>query len=194
MPAALSAAGERLDGLLRTAPRDTSFRAAVDHVGALWRTEPLEQTSLRTHLDQVRRFDLPVVLEMFHPARRDTCFLALLSLDADTALVAVGDARTLRVPVSALDRLWTRDATFLWRDFDAVGRGDKAKAEAWVRENLVRLGYGEPDLPGAVGRFQRDSLLVADGVIGRRTLMTLYSLGPYPRPHLASSAKPGDAS
>src|SRR5262249_33262439 len=124
MPAALSAAAERLEGLLRTAPRDGSFRAAVGRVGALWRTEPLEQTAPRTHLDQVRRFDLPVVLEMFHPARRDTCFLALLSLDGDTALVAVGDARTLRVPVSALDRLWTRDATFLWRDFDAVGRGD----------------------------------------------------------------------
>ena len=32
----------------------------------------LERTSLRTHLDQVRRLDLPVMLELFHPLRRDT--------------------------------------------------------------------------------------------------------------------------
>jgi general secretion pathway protein A len=194
LPAALAAAAARLDALVLAAPRESSFRRAVERVGALWRTEPLERTALRTHIDQVRRFDLPVVLEMFHPGRRDTCFLALLSLEDDAAFVSVGDSPPLRVPLAALDRLWTRDATFLWRDFDAVGRGDKAKAEAWVRENLARLGYADRDLPGAVGRFQQDSLLVSDGIIGRRTLMTLYSLGPYPRPHLASAAKPGDAS
>jgi general secretion pathway protein A len=190
---ALAGAAERLDALVLNAPRESSFRSAVDNVGALWRSEPLEQTALRTHLEQLRRFDLPVVLEMFHPARRDTCFLALLRLEDDAASVTVGDSAPLRVPVAALDRLWTRDAIFLWRDFDAV-LPDKTKAVAWARENLARLGYAEQDLHGAVGRFQRDSLLVSDGVIGKRTLMTLYSLGPYPRPHLASSVKPGDAS
>jgi murein L,D-transpeptidase YcbB/YkuD len=43
----------------------------------------------------------------------------------------------------------------------------------------------DPDLASAVARFQRDAELSADGVIGNRTLMALYSLGPYTRPRLA---------
>jgi hypothetical protein len=76
--------------LLLPLSREASLRAAVSQVQGLWGPEPLERTSLRTHLDQLRRLDLPVVLEMFHPARRDTCFLALLSLDHGTASVSVG--------------------------------------------------------------------------------------------------------
>jgi murein L,D-transpeptidase YcbB/YkuD len=52
------------------------------------------------------------------------------------------------------------------------------------------MGYlrGEPDLAGAVARFQRDAELAADGVIGARTLMTLYSRAQYPRPRLGGGA------
>ncbi|PYQ23542.1 MAG: hypothetical protein DMF79_03535, partial [Acidobacteria bacterium] len=106
----------QLESLLLTTPRTSSFDSAVSRVAALWREEHLERTTLRTHLEQVRRLDLPSVLEMFHPGRRDTCFVALLGLDRDHALVAVGNEPPLRVPLPALDRFWTRDAVFLWRD------------------------------------------------------------------------------
>ena len=51
---------------------------------------------------------------------------------------------------------------------------------------LGRLGYlGQaPDLAGAVVRFQRDAQLLPDGVIGARTLMSLYSRGAHPQPRL----------
>ena len=41
-----------------------------------------------------------------------------------------------------------------------------ARTEAWARDNLSRMGYlrGDPDLAGAVARFQRDAELAADGV------------------------------
>jgi putative peptidoglycan binding protein len=156
-------------------------------VQALWGGEALERTELRTHLDQVRRLDLPVVLEMFHPARRDTCYLALVRIEGDEALVSAGSAAPLRVPLRELDRLWTRQALFLWRDFDALAQGgDSARTTAWTRDSLARLGYRDldVDLAGAVSRFQRDAELAADGVIGSRTIMALYSRGGYPRPRL----------
>jgi general secretion pathway protein A len=185
-----SASGEtgRFESRLLTMSRPASLDAAVGRVAALWGESRLERTSLRTHFDQVRRLDLPAVLELFHPGRRETCFVALLSLDKDRASVAVGNEPPLGVPVAELDRLWTREAVFLWRD-PAGLQQDKARAEQWTRQALSRLGYGD-DLGSAVGRFQQDAQLLADGVIGSRTLMTLYSLGPGVRPRLSAARGP----
>jgi hypothetical protein len=126
---------------------------------------------------------------MFHPARRDSCYLALLRLEGNQAVVASGSGAPLRVDPAELDRLWTRHAIFLWRDFEAVSRQGVPR-EAWARRVLGQLGYpaeGRSLLP-ALARFQRDTDLAPDGVIGNRTLMTLYSLGDYPRPRLGSRA------
>jgi hypothetical protein len=142
-------------------------------------------------MDQVRRLDLPTVLEMFHPGRSDTCYLALLRIEGDQAVVSTGSGAPMRVPLADVDRLWTRQAVFLWRDYDSLSGGaDPARTAAWARETLSRMGYlrDEADLTGAVARFQRDAELAADGVIGARTLMTLYSRAPYPRPRLAGGA------
>ena len=168
---------------------DASLAGAVREVQSLWPEPPLEKTALRTHLEQVRQLDLPAVLEMFHPTRRDTCYLALLRLEGDQAVVAGPDGAPLRVPVSELDRWWTRQAIFLWRDFD-LAQGDPARTAAWARDALGRLGYlgSDPDLPGAVARYQRDAQLTADGVVGNRTVMSLYTRGPYPRPRLSGGA------
>jgi hypothetical protein len=176
-----------LDTLVLSLDREASFRGALGEVQALWGPDPLERTTLRTHMDQVRRLDLPVILEMFHPARRNTCYLALLRLEGGQAVVTSGTGAPLRVSVAELDRLWTRQALFLWRDFDALATsGGSARASAWARDTLTRMGYlgGGTDLAGAVARFQRDAELAADGVIGARTIMTLYSMGRYQRPRL----------
>jgi hypothetical protein len=179
-----------LSPVLLALDRGRSFDASVGQVQALWGPGNLERTTLRTHMEQVRRLNLPVVLEMFHPARRDTCYLALLRLDGDQAVVAANGS-PLRVPLAEVDRLWTRQAVFLWRDFDAVTpASDPQRTNAWVRQALARLGYPaqEPDLALAVARFQQDADLAADGVIGARTLMTLYSRSQYPRPRLTGGA------
>ena len=179
-----------LSPVLLALDRGRSFDAAVGQVQALWGPDTLERTPLRTHMEQVRRLNIPVVLEMFHPARRDTCYLALLRLEGDQAVVAA-DGSPLRVPLAEVDRLWTRQAVFLWRDFDAVTpASDPQRTNAWVRQALARLGYPapEPDLALAVARFQQDADLAADGVIGARTLMTIYSRSQYPRPRLTGGA------
>ena len=186
-PTAAPTVERALDRLVQSLDRESSFRGAVSEVQALWGAGPLERTTLRTHIDQIRRLDLPVVLEMFHPSRRDTCYVALVRMDDGRALVSTGTGAPLRVPLRELERLWTHQALFLWRDFDALATaGDPSRATAWTRDTLTRMGYlrREGDLATAVARFQRDAELAADGVIGTRTIMTLYSMGPYERPRL----------
>jgi general secretion pathway protein A len=187
VPVTVTPAGPTLEPVVLSLDHESSLRGAVGEVQALWGRGNLERTPLRTHMDQVRRLDLPVVLELFHPARRDTCYVALIRIEGEEALVSAGAGGPLRVPLRDLDRLWTRQALFLWRDFDALAQtADTARTTAWARESLARLGYLglDLDLAGAVSRFQRDSELAADGVIGSRTIMTLYSLGSYRRPRL----------
>jgi general secretion pathway protein A len=181
----------RLETLLLAQPAEGSLDAAVAQVQSLWNGGPLERTAFRTHLDQIRRLDLPVVLEMFHPGRREPCHVALLQLRDDGAVVADAGGAQLSVSTTALDRLWTRQAVFVWRDFDSLGAGsDTARSAAWAQGVLSRHGYQDagPDLFGAVARFQKDADLLPDGVVGSRTLMALYSLGDYPRPHLKGGA------
>ena len=186
VPALSPSPSAPLEPVLLSLGREASLAGALREVQALWGQEPLERTALRTHLDQLRRLDLPVVLEMFHPTRRDTCYVALVRLEGDRAVVAGTGGAPLRVAVSEVDRWWTRQAIFLWRDYD-LAQGDPERTAAWARQALGRLGYlgQDPDLPGAVARFQRDAQLAADGVVGNRTVMSLYVRGQYPRPRLS---------
>ena len=190
-PVATPAAAAPLEPIVLSLDRDASWRAAESAVQTLWGGSGLERTTLRTHLEQVRLLNLPVILEMFHPARRDTCYVALVRLENGRALIAQGSGPPLSVSEEELDRLWTRQAVFLWRDFDALGSAaDSLRTTTWARESLGRLGYldSDRDLASAVTRFQRDANLTADGLIGARTLMTLYSRGSYPRPRLSGGA------
>jgi general secretion pathway protein A len=189
-PVHAAAATQPLDPLLLTRTRPESLARSLAEVQALWGTGPLLQTSLRTHLEQLQRLDLPAVLEMFHPARRDTCFVALLAIEGDAARLGDGNGGSRRIALRELDRLWTRQAIFLWRD--AVGGApDAPSALAFARETLAGLGYltqADEDLAAAVAAFQHDAELTPDGVIGSRTLMALYSRGPFQRPRLSGSA------
>ncbi|HEY7516284.1 MAG TPA: peptidoglycan-binding domain-containing protein, partial [Vicinamibacteria bacterium] len=181
---------ERLETAVLESDRLGSFRSAIARLEGIWGRPRLQRTNLRTNLEQVRRLDLPVVLEMFHPGRKDTCFLALVGLEGQTAVVTLDDRPPFKVPAAQLDQLWTREAIFLWPDEGGLV-GDPRRAEAWVRDTLERLGYSRgPSLILALEEFQRDSQLIADGVVGTRTLMTLYSRGSDPRPRLKSGDSP----
>jgi hypothetical protein len=126
--------------------------------------------------------DLPAVLEMFHPLRRDTCYLALLGLQGETATVDVAGAGALEVPVSQVDALWTREAIFPWPEGRHLPE-DPARRATWVRETLSGLGYGG-DPTDAVERFQQDVGLVPDGVAGPRTRLVLFARSGAQAPRL----------
>jgi general secretion pathway protein A len=188
--------GAPIEPYLLSLSRDASLAGSLQKVESLWGETALERTSFRTHMGHLRRLDLPVVLEMFHPSRRDTCFVALLEIRSDRALVSAG-GEPLRLPVTEVDRLWTREALFLWRDAEALaGPADGQRLEAWARETLTQLGYlGDGvTLTDAVKAFQHATELTVDGIIGSQTLMALYSLADYPRPRLQPARRSADAS
>jgi len=174
----------QLRRLVRELPREVAWREAARAVQERWGPGALQQTTLRSSAELLRGLDLPALLEVFDPARSDTCFVALVGLDGDDASVVAGDQR-LTVRWQELDALWTRQAVVLWRDFDAVlGPTTPVASPEWTRERLRRLGYADDDLLAGVMRFQRDAGLVPDGVAGSRTVMALYSRDDRSRPHL----------
>jgi general secretion pathway protein A len=191
VPAALpSAAPTRspLEPMVLSLGHDVSYGAAVAEIQALWGSHiGLQTTLLRTHMEQVRRFDYPVILEMFHPARRDTCYVALLRLSGGTAYLGYGGSSPVAVPLEEVDRLWTRQAVFLWHDAESLARiPNEARSTAWAMAELGRLGYGgrADGLPATVRRFQEDTEIQPDGIIGTRTIMAIYSRSERPRPRL----------
>ena len=179
---------DRLDEILRTTPRQACFATAAARAEAVWGGGALSRTTLRTHFEQLRSFDLPAVLEMFHPARRDTCFVALLRLDERSAVVAAGGAPEIEVPLPQIDALWTRDAVLWWPE-PAEMRTDRGRREAWARLALSGLGHSEPEMAAAVSRFQESAGLVPDGLLGPRTRMALFALSPGARARLSASGE-----
>jgi hypothetical protein len=167
-------------------PRAQSFASAAARVEAAWGGGALSRATLRTHLQQLRALELPAALEMFHPSRRDTCFVALLRLDDHVASVAAGDAPEIEAPLAQVDALWTRDAVVWWPESPDV-RTDPGRRQAWARQALSGLGHADPDLGSAVSSFQRVAGLVPDGLLGPRTRMALFALSPGPRPRLTGS-------
>jgi len=196
-PAAVVAAPavQPLLPLLETPDRGASLRSATATLGRLWERAPLEQTPLRAHLALLRKLDLPAMLELFHPGRKDTCFVALVALDGESAVVGVMDAPPVRVATSELERLWTREAILVWPDVEGFSKAPRGpRTESWIRQRLAALGYpSDGSLGPLVERFQRETDLVADGFVGQRTVMALYSLGNAVRPRL-SKAPPGGPS
>ena len=175
----------RLDELLRTTPREASFAAAAARIGAAWGRGPLSRATLRTHFGQLRALDLPAALEMFHPRRRDTCFVTLVRLGDHAATVSVGDGPPIEAPLEQVDALWTRDAVVWWRE-PAASPSDP-NGEAWARPALAALGHADPELTSAVSGFQQTVGLVPDGLLGPRTRMALFALTPGTRPRLTTA-------
>lgn len=68
----------------------------------------------------------------------------------------------------------------------------------WVRDQLIRLGYQEPEEEGitaaAVRAFQRDHALTVDGLIGAATLSTLRRRASAPAKALGPAATSGAAA
>jgi hypothetical protein len=127
---------------------------------------------------------------MFHPSRRDTCFVALLGLGEPGARVAAGDGPVELVPRSLVEELWTRDAVVAWPE-DAALRVDKNRQTAWARGLLATQGYSEPDFADALRRFQQDAQLVTDGLLGPRTRMALFARASLAHPRLSGAAAEG---
>lgn len=176
-----------LETFVGDASREASWSAALGAVRSSWTAgAPLRSLTMWSRLEQVKRIDIPTILELATPNRDTTCFAPLLGMEGSFAIVRLPSGDT-RVPLTEIERLWTGQATFLWRDFDGVA-DDPARSYPWASSALSRIGRrGAGLLAEDVAAFQRDTALVADGIPGQRTLMTLYSALDYPRPTLGAA-------
>jgi general secretion pathway protein A len=139
----------------------------------------------------------PAILELVLPSAQGTKFIALMKLEEGRGLF--GSMDSIRIPLAALDSLWSRKALILWRDFEGLpepfGKGYRGKEAIWLQKNLRLLGFfsgGEAPFYGvktedAVRQFQRRYGIRDDGRFSAESRIMLYNqLSIYPTPHLVT--------
>jgi len=125
-------------------------------------------------------------------------YLALVGYDARGFLTNLDDQA--RVPIPALEPIWTGNAYVFWKDHGALSSnlhdGTAGPGVLWLKNALSTLGFydGPPtpeydqNLHAAVATLQAAHGLEPDGVVGERTKMLLYSLiDSYHSPRLTAS-------
>ncbi|MFQ5789187.1 MAG: ExeA family protein, partial [Acidobacteriota bacterium] len=117
--------------------------SSSEDLTALARRQGLELTALTAHFEQLRLLNQPVVLELFHSSRKESCFAALTRLEGDTAVVSFAPGDRVRVPLSVLERFWMRRALVVWKDFEGLTgmESNPRRVQAWLLECLRGLGF-----------------------------------------------------
>jgi general secretion pathway protein A len=155
---------------------------------------------LRGHatLDQLLRFDRPLLLELEHDGKRGLALLRGVAGDAVRLDFAGVGHRLTR---GELQRIWRGGFAVTWRlpaDTPVPLRlGDAGNGVSWVKQQIARLdGHAEAGLGPAffdnaleerVRKLQAAYGLTADGIVGQETLFALSSLGS-DGPRLARTA------
>jgi general secretion pathway protein A len=142
--------------------------------------------------DVLRYFDRPVVMRLALERGR-TVSVALRSLQGDFAELVLGDT-VARVSTADIDRYWYGDYVLLLKAPPAgatfMKTGGRWTDVQWLREQLGRIQgarlvsadplYFDQQLHEQTLAFQREQGLVADGVVGKRTIIHLNSRADSP--------------
>jgi type II secretory pathway predicted ATPase ExeA len=131
----------------------------------------------------------------------DARWVAVTGFDGDRAHVSgLVEGRTASVPVDELERHWLESGLIVWERFEQVPPvlrpDDDGDGVVWLQRALAELRMSDAPPSGeyddvtsaAVGRFQQERGLVADGVAGPLTQIALYAhLDRYPVPRLSGA-------
>jgi general secretion pathway protein A len=185
-----------LDGAT-TADADSAYAAVAAQWGRRLERRPdqrpceavrrsgLDCLARRGTWNMVRKFDLPVVLELASPS--GPRFLAVVAADESRARVQLRSGTEL-IPIDQIQREWDGSFVLLWAPpragMEPIGRNASGSDIAWLRQRLGALdGHAAPartasrafdDALGArVTAFQRAHGLDADGIAGEETLAKL---------------------
>ncbi|MGH7962468.1 MAG: peptidoglycan-binding domain-containing protein, partial [Candidatus Binatia bacterium] len=189
-------------------------KGALDF-GAVAQARRLEYYPFRGSFAQLALLDLPAVIELNVPSRRERRFLVLLKVSGDRCRVLLD--REYDVPLRVLNAYWFGTSHLFWKDFDSLGHrlsvgsvGENVRRLHALLFSVQALDSAELPLAGqetifnrrtekAVTRFQQAKQLNPDGVVGPLTTILLYKSFPaaYAYPSLntvAGAATPGEGS
>ena len=136
----------------------------------------------------LERLNRPALLKMVSDTG-DLLYAALLAVDGATLRLGIGD-RIAEVPLDRFQRIWTGEFTVLWKRPPGFVRtlrpGEASDFTAWVEERMARFDGRKVgalrsrvydfDMSARVRVLQRRCGLVADGLVGRETVILINSL------------------
>jgi general secretion pathway protein A len=152
---------------------------------------------LRGHasLDQLARFDRPLILALQHNGARG--FALLLGVAGDRVLLRFA-GEDLHLSTEALKAFWNGEFVAIWRQPEQVATtlriGDAGPGVAWVKNQVARMdgakpadagpAYFDATLEERIRKLQIAYGIKPDGIVGPETLFALSALDET-GPHLA---------
>jgi general secretion pathway protein A len=179
---------DALLNLLASVSEEESKESSKQAIIPLWGLADNEGKELLVYdltgtLDTVRRFNLPVILEL--NVKSSKRYVPLLRIESENAIVRFNH-KEWKIPFQELQMVWNGHGQIYWKDFEnlksTLTSGDTGIDVKWLQLNLQNLGFfpGEPssvydeNTKQAVLAFQQSKALNADGVFGTETKMLFY--------------------
>jgi general secretion pathway protein A len=144
----------------------------------------------------IRQMNLPVVLELWD--KGSAPYYGAVTAMNDQGLVLQLGTRRFEVTTAELRDIWFGSYVVIWKmppDYHGtLKRGDRHPSVRWLRSQLESLGAAQLQtaepvlfdaaLQDAVVAFQRDERLLADGIVGPATWISLGARLKLPAPAL----------
>lgn len=156
--------------------------------------------------NNLRQFNRPAVIELIdQDGNRHHVLVSGLTEDRITLEF---DGRQYEFPMAKVDRYWFGKFLLLWKPPDLAAetlrRGMRGRSIAWLRDALARYsgrkttsGGGEvfdAHLEIEVKQFQRQHQLLADGIVGKLTVIQLNAYDPNMSPPVLTTANEAGTS
>ena len=179
---------------LKLNPSDEMESAALDRGLRLYR--------FSGNLGALLRTDYPAALELILPGIPGKRFVSLVGMEDEQLLIDPPIAGRRSLSFSEIEKHWSGQAVFLWRDslnlLRSASPGSKGDGVKHVQGLLKEAGaYDKPmtgiynaDTLSAVKEFQASRGIEQDGIVGGQTLMLLYrSIDRFQVPRLTAGRK-----
>jgi len=208
---------------LGSVPEPESARRAFNTLAGFWNVPPVPESpnlnpfngmasaaldrDLRLYrssgnLGALLRIDYPAALELSLPGIPGKRFVSLVGMEDEQLLIAPPIAGRRSLPFSEIEKYWSGQALFLWRDslnlLKSASPGSKGDQIKQLQGLLKEAGaYNKPltgvynaDTLSAVKEFQASTGIEQDGIVGGQTLMLLYrSIDRFQVPRLTAGRK-----
>jgi len=149
------------------------------------RKQGLQCLKGKGNIGHLRLMNRPIVLTLVDE-KGDEYFAALISLRGETAVFVIGN-ETRDIDINEISRRWAGDYFILWRApqeyKEELKPGDRGPMVAWLDRQLALI-QGRPvptgreqvyhgEIVKEVKRLQLTAGLLADGIVGPRTIICL---------------------